>query len=176
MWGLEKLADAFDKMHAEVQRDLDDALLAKPAQWYGKTFGPDSFFTWESAISAGITWSLATFVLGAGKSLVDVLRLGEGVKSGTLAGVGQDTLRVLNLIPAVGMGARAIGMGGRFATLAWAGRVAGLGGDMSCGPTSIATSLRLSGTSMAITVDEVGAADRQRSVSFLTSVSGSVLA
>ena len=64
MWGLEKIADAFDKMHAEVQRDLDDALLVKNAQWYGKTFGTDSFLNWENAISAGITWSLATFIMG----------------------------------------------------------------------------------------------------------------
>jgi hypothetical protein len=156
MWGLEKIADAFDKIHAEVQHDLDGALLVKGGQWAGEQFGPDSVYTWGTAIAAGTAWSLATFVLGAGKSLVDVLRLGEGVKSGTLGGVGHDALRVLNIIPAAGMVGKGLGMGGRFATLAWAGRAAGLGGDMACGPTAITTSLRLSGSSVAITVDEVG--------------------
>jgi hypothetical protein len=165
MWGLEKIADAFDKMHAEVQHDLDDVILVKNAQWYGKTFGPDSFWNWENAISAGITWSLATYIMGAGKSLVDLLRIGEGVKSGTLGGVGQDALRVMNLIPVVGLGARTIGTGGRLASIAWASRVAGQGGEMSCAPTAMATALRMSGRSMTMTVEEISAAAGQKTIS-----------
>lgn len=156
MFKLEKIADAFDKMHAEVQRDLDDVLLVKGGQTAGKAFGPDSVLTWSMAISAGIAWSLSTFTLGAGKSLVDVLRLGEGVKSGTLSGVASDVLRVLNLIPALGVAAKGIGMGGRLASIAGATRVAGGAYQSSCGATASAAAARLSGTRLLLTLDEVG--------------------
>src|SRR5688572_21399342 len=124
MWGLEKIADAFDKMHADVQRDLDRALLVEGGQWAGQTFGPDSMFTFQTAIAAGVAYSIATFTLASGKGLVDVLRLGEGVKSGTLTGVGQDILRILNLIPALGMLGK-LGTAGRAASIANATKVTG---------------------------------------------------
>jgi hypothetical protein len=158
MLGLERIADAFDHMHADVQRDFDNALLVDAGKWAGRTFGPDSIGTYVTAIPAGIAWSLGTFIMGSGKSLVDVLRLGEGVKSGTLKGVGQDTLRVLNLIPLVSSGAKLLGMGGRAASVMWAVRVAGQQGAMSCGPTAIAAASRLSGQSILMTLDEVGQA------------------
>ena len=74
MFGLEKIADGFDKMHAEVQRDFDKVVLVDGGRQVGETFGPDSIFTYQAAIGAGITWSLGTFVMGQG----NVLRLGEG--------------------------------------------------------------------------------------------------
>ena len=106
MFGLEKIADAFDRIHADVQRDFDNLMLERGGRWAGDNLGPDSGWTYALAVPVGIGWSLGTFTLASGKALVDVLRLGDGVKSGTLSGVGQDGLRVLNLIPVVSAGER----------------------------------------------------------------------
>ncbi|MDT8855976.1 hypothetical protein RNZ50_13335 [Paracoccaceae bacterium Fryx2] len=158
MFGLERIAEGFDRIHADVQRDVDRFFLEDSARKMGEQFGPDSFMTWQAAISSGITWSLITFTLGSGKSLVDVLRLGEGTKTGTAKGVAQDGLRLLNLAPAVGAAARGLGMTGRVAVTASAARVVGQQGAMSCGPTALAAASRLSGQRAALTLDEVGTA------------------
>jgi hypothetical protein len=164
MWGLEKIADAFDKMHADVQRDLDRSLLIGGGQWAGETFDQNSALgtvgTWGTAIAAGLAYSISTFTLSSGKALVDVLRLGEGVKSGTLTGVGQDSLRVLNIVPALGMVGK-LGTAGRAASIANAGRVTGTFNAVSqeysfaCGPTAVAAASRLSGLQKTMTLEEV---------------------
>ena len=158
MFGLEKTADAFDKMHADVQGSLDKALLVDLGQKAGETFGPDSILTTMTALPVGIIYSLSTFVMGAGKGLVDVLRLGEGVKEGTLSGVGSDVLRLLNIIPALGMVGKGLSMTGKMARVALASRVAGGAYQSSCGATASAAALRLSGVRIFITLDEIGAA------------------
>src|SRR5579862_4217786 len=103
MFGLEKVADEFDKIYESSQRAATDTLLARPGRWSGDTFGPDSTVGFFMGILPAALWTVYTFAAGAGKGLVDVLRLGEGVKSGTATGVLQDGIRVLNLLPAVGM-------------------------------------------------------------------------
>jgi hypothetical protein len=160
MLGLEKIADAFDKMHAQVQRDLDRWLLVDGGKWAGDTFGPDSYYTFQTAMAAGLAYSLATFTLSSGKGLVDVLRLGEGVKSGTVTGVGQDVLRVLNIVPALGMVGK-LGTVGRAASIANATKVTGQFNvvsqeyAMACGPTATAAAARLSGVQKTMALEEV---------------------
>ncbi len=153
MFGLEKWADAFDKMHAQVQRDLD-GLVGDLGQRSGATFGADSGWNTFFAIPVGIAYALGTFTLASGKGLVDVLRLGEGVKSGSASGVGQDALRLLNLIPAAGAVAKGAGVGGRALIVASAARSAS-GGPMSCGIVSSRVALQVSGTRAIITAEEV---------------------
>jgi hypothetical protein len=165
MFGLEKIADDFDKIYESSQRDATDALLVRPGRWSGQTFGPDSYFGGFLGIFPAALWSIYSFAAFSGKSLMDLLRLGEGVKSGTLSGVAQDGIRVLNLIPVVGMGAKGVGMalqevGGasRFAASAWATSAAGGEYAMSCGATSNVVALRVSGQRVLMTLDKFGAA------------------
>lgn len=161
MFGLEKIADAFDRIHADVQRDFDNLMLERGGRWAGDNLGPDNGWTYALAVPVGIGWSLGTFTLASGKALVDVLRLGDGVKSGTLSGAGQDALRVLNLIPVVSAGGKALGMAGtagRTASVARAMGVVGQQGARSCGPTAIGAAARLSGRNVTLTLNEVGIA------------------
>lgn len=158
MFGLEKVADAFDRMHEEVQRDFENKVLRDWGRDAGEAWGAESWKTYGTAIGAGLLYSLGTFTLSSGKSLVDTLRIGDGVRSGTAAGVGQDVLRVLNLAPAIGAAAKGIGWGGRLALAARAGGVAGQQGLRSCAPTAIAAAARVSGQNVAMTLDDVGIA------------------
>jgi hypothetical protein len=153
---LEHLADEFDRIHAEAQTTVDDLLLKRTAQWAGSTFGPDSLATYAVGILPVYARTIYTFAAGSGKQLVDTLRLGAGVRSGTLGGVGEDALRVLNIIPALGLAGKAAGGVGRAAMVGWASRAAGGSYAMSCGVTSGTVALRLSGTRMLMTLDKLG--------------------
>jgi len=158
MFGLESIADSFDRMYESVQKDWDNVMLRDPGRFAGKTFGPDSWINYFFAIPAGIAWSLGTFTMMQGKALVDVLRLGEGVKSGTAGGVLQDGLRILTVLPAVGGAAKATGSVSRTVRLMGVARIAGQEGAMSCGPTAIAVASRISGQASSMTLGEVGQA------------------
>ena len=68
MFGLETIADSFDRMHAEAQKTVDDG-VASAGQWSGDTFGPDSGWNWVFAIPTGIAYSIATFTMASGKGL-----------------------------------------------------------------------------------------------------------
>jgi hypothetical protein len=153
---LEKVADGFDKIHAEAQADVEDFFLVKGGQWAGETFGADSIGTYTTAIGASIAYSLTTFTLASGKGLVDILRLGKGVRSGTVSGIGHDALRVLNILPVAGMIAKGVGLGARAASIAMAARVVGGSYVSSCGATASAAAARLSGTRVFMTLEEIG--------------------
>ena len=170
MFGLETIADSFDRMHAEAQKTVDDGVTSA-GQWSGDTFGPDSGWNWVFAIPTGIAYSIATFTMASGKGLVDVLRLGEGVKSGTAGGVASDALRIASILPAVGMIGKTGGMIARTGGAAVEGsallKQSGMilnatqaaAGDyqMSCGVTSSVVAVRLGGIRRLVTLDELGA-------------------
>ena len=109
MFGLEATADEFDRMYNEVQKLTDNALLVRPARATGEYFGADSNWNVAIAIFPAIAWSIATFTMNLGKGLVDVLRLGEGARTGTASGWFHDGLRVLNVLPAAEMIGKGIG-------------------------------------------------------------------
>lgn len=74
----------------ERQLDFDDALLKSGGEWAGRKFGADSGWTYATAMAAGIAWAIGIFVMASGEGLVDTLRLGEGVKEGSVAGIAHD--------------------------------------------------------------------------------------
>lgn len=153
MSGLVELADEFDKMHAEAQKVVDDRLLKEPGRWMGETFGPDSWLTYGVAIFPAIQWAIVTFTMGAGKGLVDTLRMGEGWREGTASGWFHDGLRLLNVLPVVGMAGKGIGgLSRMIATSAAGGEYA-----MSCGATSTLVASRLSGARALISLEKYGA-------------------
>jgi len=49
MFGFERWAKAFDEMHADVQRDLDNS-VAKLGRLSGDVFGADSAANWFFAV------------------------------------------------------------------------------------------------------------------------------
>jgi len=144
MFGLEQIADGFDQIQAADQKAIDQALRDSAIR-AGSDYGPDSWQTYGLAVSAGIAWSLFTFSTTVAKGFVDVLRLGEGVKEGTPSGYLKDGLRVLAVAGPAFKGVRYVS----------AYAVAGGEYAMSCGVTSNAAALRLSGTRLAITLDDL---------------------
>ena len=82
MWYFTEVADWFEKNRSETDEILD--------QWV-----EDSNYSTGSMVAASTTKAFTTF--GAG--FVDLLRLGDGVKEGTLKGVGTDALRFVAVFP-----------------------------------------------------------------------------
>ena len=82
MWVFTEVADWFEKNRAESDQVLD--------QWV-----EDSNYNTGVMAAAAATKAFTTF--GAG--FVDILRLGDGVKEGSLKGVGTDALRVVAIFP-----------------------------------------------------------------------------
>ncbi|HUA62655.1 MAG TPA: hypothetical protein VML19_28120 [Verrucomicrobiae bacterium] len=163
MFGLEKVADEFDKIYESSQKDMTDLLLVRTGRWSGETFGPDSWFGGFLGIFPAIAWSLYSFAAFSGKSLVDVLRLGEGVKKGTVGGVVEDGVRVLNLLPVLGMAGKGAGMalqeGGmasKFVATTLGTGAAGGEYATSCGATANVVAARISGQRILLTLDEFG--------------------
>ncbi|WP_174279783.1 hypothetical protein [Sphingomonas bacterium] len=156
MFGLEQYADAFDRMHAEVQGDFDKLMLKDAAEGAGRRWGGDSGWTYATGLLIGTAWALGTFVLSAGKGLVDTLRLGEGIKSGTVGGVAEDGMRLLNVLPLLGVISRPVATAARTRSLTSALRTVGQQGARSCGPTAISAAGRISGQQAALTLEEVG--------------------
>ena len=76
MWYFTEVADWFKKNMHESERALD--------QWV-----ESSGYSTGTMVTASTTKAFMTF--GAG--FVDLLKLGDGVKEGTLKGVGEDALR-----------------------------------------------------------------------------------
>lgn len=76
---LSAVADKWDEQHAITEAELGRMVEENPGYF-------------AVVVATGISTSMQ---LGAG--MVDVLRLGEGVKEGTLAGVGKDALRLLQV-------------------------------------------------------------------------------
>jgi len=82
MWYFTEVADWFEKNRAESDEILD--------KWV-----EDSNYSTGAMITASTTKALTTF--GAG--FVDLLRLGDGVKEGSLKGAGTDALRFVAVFP-----------------------------------------------------------------------------
>jgi hypothetical protein len=82
MWHFTEIADWFDGRRSQSNSVLDE--------WV-----ESSNYNQGVMVVAATTKALTAF--GAG--FVDLLRLGDGVKSGTLAGAGTDALRVLAVFP-----------------------------------------------------------------------------
>jgi hypothetical protein len=82
MWILTDVADWWDKKNQQSEAVLDQ-------------FVADSGYSQGAMIVAAGAHAFTTF--GAG--FVDVLRLGDGIKKGTLAGAGTDALRFAAIFP-----------------------------------------------------------------------------
>lgn len=82
MWRFTEVADWFEGKRAQSDKILD--------QWV-----ESSNYSQMVMITAASTKALTTF--GAG--FVDVLRLGDGIKEGSLSGVGTDALRFIAIFP-----------------------------------------------------------------------------
>jgi hypothetical protein len=82
MWYFTEIADWWENARADTDKILD--------QWV-----EDSDYNTGVMIVASTTKAFTTF--GAG--FVDILRLGDGVKEGTLKGAGADALRVAAIFP-----------------------------------------------------------------------------
>lgn len=90
MWVLTDIADWWDRQHKDSEKALDSFVQDHP-NWFG-------------VVVAG---SVDTAMqLGAG--LVDVIRIGDGVKEGGVKGYGKDALRLLAFAPAAGKAARSV--------------------------------------------------------------------
>lgn len=82
MWYFTDIANWWESSRTDTDKILD--------QWV-----EDSDYNTGVMIVASTTKAITTF--GAG--FVDILRLGDGVKKGTLKGVGADALRVVAIFP-----------------------------------------------------------------------------
>jgi hypothetical protein len=143
MFGAEKWADAFDDLHRQNMKDINRGLQG----WVDDQFQSHGE-GWQFYGAAGVaaaTEALYSFVSGTmGGGMVDVLRLGEGVKKGTAWGVLQDGLRVLSVAGGVL----------RFLRITRAFAVGG--GPNSCVITSATKAMRLSGNKIFASLAEVG--------------------
>jgi hypothetical protein len=82
MWYFTEVADWFEGKRAQSNVALD--------QWV-----EESNYSQGAMLVAASTQAITTFSAG----FVDVLRLGDGVKQGSLKGMGQDALRVVAIFP-----------------------------------------------------------------------------
>jgi hypothetical protein len=82
MWYLTDIAEWFEKNKSRSELILD--------QWV-----EDSGYSNSTMIAASTTKAFMT----VGSGLVDLLRIGDGVKEGTLRGAGEDTLRLVAIFP-----------------------------------------------------------------------------
>jgi hypothetical protein len=82
MWFFTDIADWFDEQKRQANRALDDAVESS-----------DYNHNVILAAVAGHT------IMELGGSVVDLARLGDGIASGTLKGLGQDALRVVAIFP-----------------------------------------------------------------------------
>jgi hypothetical protein len=82
MWYLTDVAEWFDRQRSESDSILDS--------WV-----ENSKYSISSMVGASVTKAFMTF----GGGFVDLLRIGDGVKEGTLKGAGTDALRFLAIFP-----------------------------------------------------------------------------
>lgn len=141
-----EIADAFDRMDDDNRRAIDRS-FKKGVYDAATKYGVDDWRTTGVAVGAGLTEALYTFFAMSGRGLVDVLRLGETLRKPSAGAAFRDALRVLQIIPFLGEGAAV----GRMALA----RLAASGGEMSCVITGNTFALRLAGTRLFITLDEL---------------------
>ena len=130
MFGLEEIADWWDTQFEESQEILQD--------WVNESDSDGELY----ARAAGATVVHTSMQLGA--SLVDLLRLGEGIEEGGVWGYTQDALRVLSL-------AGPVARLGRLAAARWTFNPRG----GFCASVATARTLRHSGTNLFIRPWEV---------------------
>lgn len=118
MFGLEAYAKLFDKIHEENRRSLNIEFQG----WINDIYRSEgeNWRFYGAAATAAAADAIYAFAGGAGAGLVDLLRLGDGVASGTLKGFGQDGLRLITLV------------GGVFRVVRVGMATIEIGGDMSC--------------------------------------------
>ncbi|HET9960017.1 MAG TPA: hypothetical protein VFQ61_36240 [Polyangiaceae bacterium] len=131
MTTLSKWADLFDEIHRDNQRFIRSSFEAWVQNEYLQH--GESWQMYGAAVTAGTAEALYTVAGTLGQGLVDLLRVGEGVKRGTALGVAQDALRVVSVVAG----------GLRVARLA--GSVVKIGGPMSCTLSSSTKAAFLSG-------------------------------
>lgn len=130
MFGLEKLADWWESEFEESQRILQE--------WVNKSDSDAELY----AKAAGATLVHTAMTLGGG--LVDVLRLGEGIKEGGTWGYAQDALRLLSL-------AGPVAKLGRLGAARWTFSPRG----PWCASVATAKALRHTGTRMFVKATEI---------------------
>jgi len=131
MFGLEHWADVFDQIHEENQRTIRSGFN----EWVRSVYGEhgEGWQLYGAAVTAGTAEALYTFAGGMGQGLVDLLRVGEGAKKGSILGVAQDGLRVVSVVAG---GLRVARLAAPFIRF---------GGVMSCTVSSSAKAALLSG-------------------------------
>lgn len=137
------LADWWDQQHKISQAALDEFVDENPG-----LFGV-------------VVATAAATAMELGKGTVDVLRLGEGLASGTASGVGTDALRALSIVGTVGKGAKIIKeVVGRSRMMQLiidpGGRAASLGGGGRCVYVSATQALRQTGQKAYASVEALG--------------------
>jgi hypothetical protein len=131
MFGAEKVADMFDELHEENKREIQRGFQGWVDEIYREEGESVSFY--GAAVTAGVLDTLYGFAGGMGAGLVDLTRLGEGVKEGTAWGVAKDGLRAVSVF------------GGAFRVVRLAAAELKLGGQMSCVLSSSAKAAALGG-------------------------------
>jgi hypothetical protein len=149
MFGLEAVADAFDRYHKQWDTAVE-GWLDRSVTDVGMQLGPDAGATTGVAVAAGVVWAASTFIGGVLGGFADVARLGDGVAKGTWSGVGQDGLRVLAF---AGPMLRQLRFISGYA-------VAGTEISNSCTMTAQTMAMRLTGTRLWLTLDELARAAR----------------
>jgi nucleoid-associated protein YgaU len=131
MFGLESIADYFDKLHEDNKRFL----RLEFQEWVNDVYRSDGegWKFYATAATAATAEALYTVAGGLGAGLVDTLRLGEGVKKGSAWGVVEDGLRLTAVA------------GGAFRVFRVAMASAEIGGAMSCVVSSSAKAGMLTG-------------------------------
>jgi hypothetical protein len=138
MFGAEKWADAFDEMYHDNMKWYRHEMEGWVQGIYTKD--GEGAKLYAAAVVAGVGDALFDFVQGSGAGLVDVLRLGEGVKEGTPWGVAKDGLRVIMVV------------GGALRVVRVAAAELEIGGQMSCTFSSSAKAATISGNRLPLSV------------------------
>ncbi len=121
----------------------------------------DEFVDENPGLFGVVLATAAATAMEVGKGTVDVLRIGEGLASGTAVGVGTDALRALSIIGTVGKGAKIIKeVVGRSRMMQLiidpGGRAASLGGGGRCVYVSATQALRQTGQKAYVSVEALG--------------------
>jgi hypothetical protein len=138
MFGLEKIADLFDELHEENQRFIEESF----SRWTTSVYEEEGEGGWlyAAVTTAATAEALYKVAGGLGAGLVDTLRIGEGVGSGTAWGVAQDGLRAISVV------------GGVFRIARLASAEMKLGGTMTCTIASSSKAAVISGNKPSLSL------------------------